>query len=352
MDDGNRYRTVSLTRITLIRGQMTEDTAAQPATEFDRINRRDWLALADRFYANLDRTFASLDAAAWRRTTPYLGWRARDVLAHMTSTMPLNFREVLGRALDGNPAPPAEFDTFRRNARAVAERRAWSVSQLLDEFHRELDAILATYRAMSDADWERPAWFFIGPVRVRTIFLVQFADNAFHERDLLIANTAWEGLDPAHGRALVDWFFREFRPATFRPGAFPGLCTTVWYHLTGSTGGDWTMTIADGRCRIEPGALETADLRFAGDAESVIAAGLARSAPWIGSVARRAARMIRPADAECFVAKVTGLASLATAIATRRIRLGGNTAVARQLHRAFWHFWERSAMTAKNIARG
>jgi len=331
---------------------MTEAVEARPlAAEFDRISRREWLALGDAFYRRLDATFASLEADAWRRTTPYLGWSAHDVLAHMTSAMPVNFREVLARALDGNAAPPAEFDTFHRNARAVAERRARSIPQLLDEFHRELEAILAIYRGMSDADWERPAWFFVGPVRVRTLFLVQLADNVFHERDLLIAGGAWAGLQPDWGRPLIDWFFREYRPAIFRPDAIAGLRTTVWYHLTGEVGGDWTMTIADGRCGVERGELLTAELHFGGDAEAVIAAGLARSAPWVGSAARLASRIVRPRDEERFVAKVTGSASLAAAIAARRIRLRGDTTVARKLNRAFWHFWERSAMTERNIGR-
>src|SRR5690348_17693051 len=44
---------------------------------------------------------------------------------------------------------------------------------------------------LSDASWDEPAWFFVGPVRVRTLFLAQFADNVFHERDLLLATGRW-----------------------------------------------------------------------------------------------------------------------------------------------------------------
>ena len=81
----------------------------QRVMDFTRFTRGDWLGVADRFYARLDRTVASLSAADWERTTPYLGWRARDVLAHMTSAMPVNFRQVLDRALAGNPAAPPEI---------------------------------------------------------------------------------------------------------------------------------------------------------------------------------------------------------------------------------------------------
>ena len=92
-------------------------------TYYASLSRGDWLALADRFYAQLDRSMAILGPAEWGRRTPYLGWRARDVLAHMTSAIPVNFRQVLDRAAAGNPAAPPEFDTFTRNARELARRR-------------------------------------------------------------------------------------------------------------------------------------------------------------------------------------------------------------------------------------
>src|SRR3989454_473419 len=171
-------------------GECGGDGAVAQVTDFARLARSDWLSLADAFYRHLDATFAHLSPAAWERPTPYLGWRARDVLAHMTSAMPVNFRQVLDRALADNPAAPPEFDTFTRNAREVRRRRATPIRTLLDEFHRELDALMATYRRMSDAEWEKPAWFFVGRVRVRTLFLVQFADNVFHERDLLASHGA------------------------------------------------------------------------------------------------------------------------------------------------------------------
>src|SRR5438046_1799608 len=85
-------------------------------TDFTRLTRSDWLGLADGFYRHLDTTFARLTARGWERRTAYLGWRARDVLAHMTSAMPVNFREVLGRALADNPTAPPEFDRCARTA--------------------------------------------------------------------------------------------------------------------------------------------------------------------------------------------------------------------------------------------
>jgi len=321
-------------------------------SDFTRLTRSDWLRLADRFYVRLDRTLASLNGPDWERITPYLGFRARDVLAHMASTIPVNFREVLGRALAGNPAAPPEFDTFGRNTREVARRQATPVSALLSEFRREHEAIRDTYRGMTDADWEKPAWFFIGRVRVRTLFLVEFADNVFHERDLLIANRRWtDGLDPEHAAPLVDWFLREFRPAMFRPDRVPGLRATMRYRLGGPAGGEWTLTVADGACRVEAGAPARADVTLEADAEELVAAGQARAAPWIGQLALAMSWMPR-GRREDVVARITGMASLGRALALRRIRVSGNRAIATRLNRAFWHFWERTEMTAENIKKG
>ena len=320
--------------------------------DFTRFTRGDWLGLADRFYARLDRTLASLSAADWDRTTPYLGWRARDVLAHMTSAMPVNFRQVLDRALAGNPAAPPEFDTFTRNAREVARRHDVPAPDVAREFRRELDAILHTYRSISDADWERPAWFFVGRVRVRTLFLVQLADNVFHERDLLVANGRWGGLDPETAAPLVDWFLREFRPATFRPERAQGVRAAATYRLSGPAGGDWTLAVADGACRVDQRSATDAVVTVEADAEDLVAAAQARAAPWVGRLARTADWIQGPSRAEDVVARITGMASLAWALARRRVRIGGDRVAAACLNGAFWHFWERTAMTEANIKKG
>jgi len=321
-------------------------------TDFVRLTRTDWLGLADAFYRHLDTTFAGLAAAAWERPTSYFGWRARDVLAHMTSAMPVNFREVLGRALADNPAAPAEFDTFTRNAREVQRRRATPIARLLDEFHRELDAIMAIYRRMSDAEWNKPAWFFVGRVRVRTLFLAQFADNVFHERDLLDADRRWKGLDPEYAAPLVDWFLRELRPAMFRPERAHRLRAAMRYRLRGPGGGDWTLKVADGACRVERGGDGRVDVTLVADAEDLVAAAQGRAAPWVGRVARTVGWIRGPARTEDTVAAITGITSFARAVVLRRIRVGGDRALANRLNRAFWHFWERTAMTAANIAKG
>jgi hypothetical protein len=189
-------------------------------------------------------------------------------------------------------------------------------------------------------------------VRVRTLFLVQLADNVFHERDLLIARGRWSGLDVEVAAPLVDWFLREFRPATFRPERAVGLQAAAAYRLSGPAGGDWTLTVADGACRVAPGIAADAAITVDADVEELLAAAQARAAPWVGQLARAGEWLQGPARAEDLVARITGMTSLAWALTRHRIRVRGDRATAARLNRAFWHFWERTAMTAANIAKG
>lgn len=321
-------------------------------TDYTTLSRREWIALADRFYAGLAGILAELEPAAWRRRTPYLGWRAHDVVAHMSSAIPVNFREVLDRAVAGNPAAPDEFDTFKRNAREVARRRTTPVAELLREFERELGAIMAIYRDMSDETWLAPAWFFTGRVNVRGLFLAQFADNVMHERDILLPSGRWRGFGIEWTDPLVDWFMRELRMSLFRAERTRGFRVTAAYRLAGPAGGEWTLAIEDGRAEVRRGAEAGADVSVAAEAEQVVASAQGRAAPWVGALARRVQWLRGPGHAEDVVARITGKAALVDALARRRVRIDGDRQTARGIGRAFWHFWERTPMTEANIARG
>ena len=318
--------------------------------DYTALSRTEWLDLGARFYQRLDGRLAALSAQQWQRTTPYLGWRAKDVLAHMTSAMPVNFRQVLARALAGNPAAPVEFDTLARNAREVARLQVEPADKLLEMFRTELAGILAVYRRCTDEQWLSPAWFFIGPVNVRGLFLAQLADNVLHERDLLLINGWWNGIDPEYGRPLVDWFLRELRVASFRPDRAAGLHASILYRLAGPSGGEWTMTIDQGRCEMIRGGTSHSDLIVDSDVEDLVVAGMARASPVVGSMARVFDWIRGPARAEQVVAAITGSASLATALASGRIRVTGDRRLFSRINQAFWHFWQRTEQTGANIA--
>lgn len=319
--------------------------------DFTQTTQHDWLAMAERFYARLISCCEAIPARAWDRHTPYLGWTAHGVLAHMASAVPVNFRQVLERARRGDPTPPPEFDTFARNARAVETRRRTLVPELIRELKTEVASALDHFRGLSAEEWLAPAWFFVGPVRVRTLFLVLFGDDLFHERDLRIASGTWGGLDAQYMDHLADWFMREFRPAAFRPERAAGVNLTGHYRLRGAGEGEWTVRIDQGRCSVERGAPGKADFLLDSTTEDLIAAGLARTSPWVGRCARWASRAWPPDQRETTVAQATGRAAVASAILARRIRVSGNRSAAAVANRCFWHFWERTEQTEENISR-
>src|SRR5439155_22239595 len=107
-------------------------------------------------------------------------------------------------------------------------------------------------------------------------------------------------------------------------------------------------------CRVDraEGGTRRPDVTLEADAEELVAAAQARAAPWVGRLARTVDWVRGPGRAEDVAAAITGTASLAWALARRRIRVSGDRALASRLNRAFWHFWQRTAMTRSYIAIG
>jgi hypothetical protein len=81
-----------------------------------------------------------------------------------------------------------------------------------------------------------------------------------------------------------------------------------------------------------------------------VAAAQARAAPWVGRLAR-AISLGAGSRAEDLTARITGTASLGWALATKHVRVSGNRRLAAKVNGAFWHFWERTKMTAENIRK-
>lgn len=55
-------------------------------------------------------------------------------------------------------------------------------------------------------------------------------------------------------------------PKAFIPEKAAGTKAVVQYHLTGEEGGDWVITIQDGKCTVVPGKTETMNLTLTADA--------------------------------------------------------------------------------------
>ena len=202
-----------------------------------KISKKEWLALARSFYIHLIDELNKISEEEWKSTTRYLGWDCKDLVNHMTSAITINFNLLIQMALDGKPVPEPGFNLFLRNADEVARRRMKTITETINEFSSEITKLLNRFDEMNEEQWLMPAFFFIGDVDICTLFLVQFADNVVHERDLLVARHQWKSFNPQYTAPLMDWFMRVFRPASFRPEKANGVSAIVQYHITGNIGG-------------------------------------------------------------------------------------------------------------------
>src|SRR5207249_12331268 len=100
------------------------------------------------------------------------------------------------------------------------------------------------------------------------------------------------------------------------------------YRLGGAPGAEWWLALPDGTCRVyrAEGGTRRPDVTLEADAEELVAPAQARAAPWVGRLARAVDGVRGRGRAEDVAAAITGTASLAWALARRRIRVSGSAA--------------------------
>ncbi len=59
----------------------------------------------------------------------------------------------------------------------------------------------------------------------------------------------------------------ERMPKAFLPEKAKGVEAVIQYHLSGEEGGDWIITIKDGKCTVEEGVAENPTLTLEADAQ-------------------------------------------------------------------------------------
>jgi len=320
-------------------------------TDFTQVNRNEWISLYEKFNNYLFDTCSRFTSKQWNRTSPYIGWRVRDVMVNITQAKVVNFWQLLDRAMDSNPVAPEEFDTFLRGQREVDPRKNIPITAVLDNYMKEYERLLNFYRSIDDNDWMKPAWFFVGNMNVRGLFLVEFGDNVYHLRDMLLPNGLWKGLDPAYTGVLADWFMREYRPAHFRPENAKGVDVKILYRLSGTGGGSWTMTIRNQKCTVEKGTHDY-DVIIASDVEDLVAIALARTNPVVGKFARHIDWIKGNQRKTEVVAAIQHYTGFVAAMLARKIRMGGNKKLGIMVNRkCFWHFYQRRRMTDDRILK-
>ncbi len=64
----------------------------------------------------------------------------------------------------------------------------------------------------------------------------------------------------------VEQLVRNHEKA-FKPEAAEGVDAVIQYHLTGDEGGDWIITIREGKCIVAPGVAENPKMTLTADAQ-------------------------------------------------------------------------------------
>lgn len=319
-------------------------------TDHTKLPKKEWIFLARSFYTHLISELHKLNEKDWNAPTRYLGWDCKDLVNHMTSAITINFNLLIQMALEGKPIPAPGFNLFLRNADEVSRRRNNTVAQTIKEFETEITKLMNRYDEMSEEQWRTPAFFYIGDVDIRTLFIVQFADNLVHERDLKVANNSWQSFNPDYIAPLLDWFMTAFRPASFKPASSENESATIQYYITGDVEGSWYMTVQNNLCKVTQGTIADPEIKVSMTIDNLINAALARSSPTVGKLARASQWMVKQEKREDFAAKVTGLIASVSAVLFKKFKIEGDKKKAsRIMKKWFWHFWERTEQTQVNI---
>jgi hypothetical protein len=88
----------------------------------------------------------------WSRRSVVEGWTNKDILAHLAGGNDLLVQTLLRSLTADDWSDPGVLapDTDAENARRVAERRSWSIGQLIAELERDIDEILGWLRQLDD----------------------------------------------------------------------------------------------------------------------------------------------------------------------------------------------------------
>ncbi len=159
-------------------------TLSSAVTDHTQISKDEWIILARSFYNELLVEISKTKEKEWNLGTRYLGWNCKELVNHITSAITINFNFLIQLALQGKPVPEYGFNLFLRNANEVARRKNKTFNETINEFKVEISKILNLYDSLTEEQWLTPAFFFIGDVDIKTLFLVQLADNIVHLRDL------------------------------------------------------------------------------------------------------------------------------------------------------------------------
>jgi len=257
--------------------------------------------------------FASLDEKEWGKKASD-EWTARQHLANLVATCEAEELPLTRQALAGEPPHIAGFEKredqlpFRKATMAKLENL--SIPELLQRFQTAFGEHRALLESVSEEDLDKPArspaWD--KPGTVRDFFFGAYLFLAGQYQEIRRVNKKklphWiEASTPDQTRYHMDRIF-HYMPLIFRSDKAEDLQATYQFTMEGEGGGQWHIRIADGKAEAADGPAEPHDSEI-------------KTKP------------------QLWVDLSSGDLNPPIAIMTRKVKLGGNPALAMKLSDLF-----------------
>jgi uncharacterized protein (TIGR03083 family) len=220
----------------------------------------------------------SLDDDEWNAPSGCEGWSVRDVVAHMGS--------ILHGVVDPTKMPDVSGGTEPAMEVPVAERRAWTVAEVLDEYEtysEQVDAVVTMAQDPPMSETVLP----LGDLGTHpmSIFASMFCfDNYCHLRhDILVPRGSVDRPEPPRDEmrlgATVEWMLAGL--PWMSQSTLHVVDRPIVLVLTGAGGGTWTIAPGgdDGRVQVTEGAAPDAAATVTSDTHDFVAWATHRK-PW------------------------------------------------------------------------
>ncbi len=257
--------------------------------------------------------FSQLDEKEWAKKASDHS-SAKERLTHIAGALEEQVLPLTRQAVAGQPGTLPGFegraDEREYNARMIASRRDSPVAELLARIKSAVEEHVHILDGLSEADLDKagsdPAWDRTGTLRDLYCAAYLIFPNQYQEIRRVNKKKLphWiKGGTPDQAQYHLDRLF-NFMPLIFRSEANADFQAVYQFTMDGVAGGQWHIKIANGRADAGDGAAE----RF--DAE-------VRTKP------------------ELWMDLASGDLSPPIAIMTRKVKLGGNAALALKLGSLF-----------------
>lgn len=258
-------------------------------------------------------TFALLDEKEWgKKASDH--WTAKEHLAHLVSTHEQETLVLTRQALAGEPASIPGFEKredmlpFRqKNMEAL---RDLPVSELLKRFRQGFEEHMALMEGLSEADLDKPAMSpgWDRPGKLRDLFFASYLFLPSQYQDIRkVAKKKLPHWVEASSPDEINFHLGRtfhYMPLIFWSSKGADMKATYLFTMEGQGGGQWSVQVADGQARAADGPPQSADLEF-------------KTKPHLWMDLSR------------------GDLNPMFAIATRKVHLGGNPALAMKLSELF-----------------